>query len=81
MFNIDILILICGLLSGYLIYSKGVNDGIALEKGREVAIVPRPIKKSRERKKEAVNEKEEKEKTESIENMMDYNGFKQKVGE
>ena len=81
MFKIDILILIGGLLSGYLIYSKGVNDGIKLEKGREVAILPNPIKKAQERKKTAVNDKEEKEKVESIENMMGYTGFKQKVGE
>lgn len=81
MFNIDILILIGGLLAGYLIYSKGVKDGIALEKGREVAMLPNPIKKAQERKKVAVNEKEEKEKVASIENMMEYTGFKQKVGE
>ena len=81
MFNIDILILIVGLLAGYLIYSKGVNDGIKLEKGKSVAIVPHPIKKAQDRKETAKNDKAEADKITSIENMMDYNGFKQKVGE
>jgi len=77
----DILILLGGLLAGYLIYSKGVNDGIALEKGHKVSIVPHPIKKAQERKKATENEKEEDKKVASIENMMNYTGFKQKVGD
>ena len=77
----DTLILIGGLLVGYLIYSKGINDGIKLEKGHKVTIIPNPIKKVQEHKKEAQNDKAEEEKIASIENMMSYEGFKQKAGD
>ena len=77
---IDILILTGGLLCGYLIYAKGVSDGIKLEKGHKVAILPNPIKKMQERKITKENDKHEKEMATAIENMMNYTGDKQKVG-
>lgn len=77
----DILMLIGGMLVSYLIYSKGVQDGIKLEKGHKVSIVPNPIEKAKERKETAKNEKVEEEKVEAINNLMDYDGFKQKAGD
>lgn len=85
MFKIDILILIIIFLIayfiGYFTYAKGINDGIKLEKGKSVTIVPHPIKKAHERRETAKNDKIEEEKITGIENMMSYTGFKQKVGE
>ena len=77
----DILILICGLFCGYVIYSKGVKDGIAVSKGKEVTIVPNPVKEVKKSVKLKKETEEEKQFMQAFDNLMSYDGTKQKVGE
>ena len=74
-------VLFCGVFTGYLLHAKGVQDGIKLSKGNEVAILPQPIKKARERKQEVKADEAEQALADSISNLMDYNGFSQTEGD
>ena len=71
----QILTLTLGILLGYFIHAVGVKQGVQLQKGKEVKIVPTPIKSVIEHKQEVIAGKEEKEKVEAIEKMMSYDGF------
>jgi len=77
----ETLYLIGGLICGYLIYAKGIADGIKLEKGHRVTIVPNPVKALRKNKEAKKEDKAEAEKIEEINNLMGYTGFKQKAGD
>ena len=71
--------MILGLLFGYLIYSKGVSDGIKLQQGREVKIT-NPITAIKNNKEVKIEKAKEEESVSAIENMLKYDGFIQKVG-
>lgn len=73
----QILILTLGILLGYFIHAVGVKQGVALQKDKDVKIVPTPIKSVQERKEKVKSSKAEAEKVAAINNLMDYTGFKQ----
>lgn len=75
------LYLIGGLVFGFVIYAKGIRDGIKLAKGQQAPIIRNPVEAHKEKKQKAEVEKADKETLESLMNLMDYDGFKQKAGD
>ena len=72
----DIVLLVCGLLCGYLIYSQGVRDGLRMKEGGKPAL-PNPVKYVQEAKEKSEVKKENDEFANALENLMSYNGTKQ----
>ena len=77
----EVLYLIGGLFCGFIIYKQGVKDGLAVSNGKEVKVIPNPVKAIKEHKESKVDAKEEEELINNINNLFSYEGFAQKVGE
>jgi len=78
----DILLLICGLFCGYVIYAKGIKDGKDFAQGKPVTILPQPIKAIKQAKENKEVKEAEKTEVDYRERLMAYDGFKEseKVG-
>ena len=76
----EVVLLICGLLCGYLIYSQGVRDGMKAKEGI-APVVPNPVAYVQKVKEEKEIKEEDKEAERSLHNMFSFNGEEQKVGE
>jgi len=71
----DILLLICGLFCGYVIYSKGIKDGKDFAQGKPVAILPQPIKAIKQSKENKVAKEKEEVFQDYQERLSKYDGF------
>jgi len=76
----ETVLLICGLLCGYLIYSQGVRDGMKAKEGI-APVVPNPITYAKKVVEEKEIKEEEKEEERALHNLFSYTGENQKVGE
>lgn len=77
----EIIYVLIGLVSGYLIYAKGVKDGKAFAEHKKVDLLPKPIENIKQNKLMKESKKEEKHFIDAVNNMLNYDGFKQKEGE
>jgi len=73
----DILLLICGLFCGYVIYAKGIKDGKDFQQGKPVAILPQPIKAIQRAKEEKIVKEENEEFKDYQQRLFAYDGFKE----
>lgn len=76
----EYVLMIIGIILGYMIYAKGVKDGKAFAEHRKVEILPKPIESFKKAKQKKETTKEEQAMINSINNMLNYDGFNQKVG-
>lgn len=76
----ETLMLICGLICGYLIYSQGVRDGMKAKEGI-APVVPNPVTYVKKVKEEKEIKEEEREEERALHNLFSYTGENQKVGE
>jgi len=76
----DILLLICGLFCGYVIYAKGIKDGKDFAQGKPVTILPQPIKAIHKAKEDKEAKEADKKAIDYQERLMKYDGFPEKVG-
>ena len=76
----DIVLLICGFLCGYLSYSQGMRDGMKAKEGI-APVVPNPITYVQKVKEDIETKEEEREEERALHNLFSYTGENQKVGE
>lgn len=72
--------LICGLLSGYLIYRQGVKDGIAVSAGGKPEVL-NPVTHIKRYKEDKQEKEHEEQYINAFGNLMSYTGETQKEGE
>lgn len=72
----SLIIFILGSISGFVIYSLGIRQGIELEKGHKPKSI---ITKIKEKKEVAVAKEDEEILKTAFENLMSYDGSSQKV--
>jgi len=76
----ETLMLICGLIGGYLIYRQGIKDGLTINDGGKPEL-PNPVTYVQNIKEDNKAKKEDQESMDAFENLMAYNGEKQPGGE
>lgn len=72
--------LVCGLFCGFFIYRQGVKDGMGMKDGIKPKL-PNPVAYVNEIKEAKQTKEAEEEMSSAFDNLMSYNGDKQKVGE